>query len=327
VELQPNFLVLLLQPPSSPRPPSSPKHEISPQAYLGSMTASRGYSKNEFPAMESSYFSEATDFQKSSYGTFYLSAVQGGNSRVVRRLLLAGLSPNAANARGASVLHTACRMGQTDIVRLLLDFGAEVQVCDDSGRTPLHDACWSDKDSFEIIEMILRVDKRMLFFTDSRGEAPLSYVRREDWTSFTRFLMSKKNRYWPDRDFAMLGPEEEPEVLTRGPNSRPITTPSADISLDAIADLASGINTKRGTFASSAGSRSLEDGLTEYSESSYSENFEGTEFTEDDDYDDSDSDSDDDDDDEETSLASFDEDELNDILRSLDSRVPIQWSK
>jgi hypothetical protein len=293
------------------------------------MTASRGYSKNEFPALKSAYFSVPTDFEKSSYGSFYLSAVREGNSRTVRRLLLAGLSPNATNAHGGSVLHTACRMGKTEVVRLLLDFGANVQVCDDSGRTPLHDACWSDKYSFEIIEMILHVDKRMLFFTDSGGEAPLSYVRREDWTAFTRLLMSTKNKYWPDRDFAMLGPEEEPQVLQLGPNSRPIPNLTSDVSLDAIADIASGIGMKRGTLAHSSGTKSLEDGLTEYSEYSYSESFEGTEYTEDGDYDDSDSDSDsdDDEDDEEASFASFDEDELNDILRSIDSRVPVQWSK
>nr|WP_163869791.1 ankyrin repeat domain-containing protein [Myxococcus eversor] len=50
-----------------------------------------------------------------------LSAVEKSNAKAVARHLADGASPDTRDAKGDSVLHTACSENDVDIVRLLLD--------------------------------------------------------------------------------------------------------------------------------------------------------------------------------------------------------------
>lgn len=259
-----------------------------------------------------------------SYGGHFVGAVRFGNVHALRKCLVAGLSPNASNVHGESVLHTAGRSGRAASFRLLVAFGAEVQVCDSSGRTPLHCACWSEGPSFEIIETILDVDKRMLFLADSCGSTPLEYVRRQNWTGFTRFLMTKKDKYWPDRDFATLGPEDDPELTLEQPHSRPMESLRPDLSLGSIAAIAEGRYSQSCLSDSHKSPRSIEDGYTESSDFSDLECSESKKCVDDDD--DSD-DGYDEDDNSVTSGDSFDEDEMELILQSIGGSMPVQWCK
>lgn len=208
-----------------------------------------------------------------------------------------------------------------------MEFGANVQVCDDRGRSPLHVACWAENPSFEIIEMILDVDKRMLFLADNRGSTPLEYVRRENWTQFTKFLMSVKDKYWPDRDFENLGTEKDPELTLDKPNSHPMEDPRYDLSLNSVRAIAEGAQA-RPLSSSIKSAKSLEDGFTEYSDSTDSVFLDGTESEDNDEFSDSDEEDDEEDeDDDDYSETSFDEDEMKEILQSIGANAPVQWSK
>lgn len=324
-----------------PRPPLLVSHEISPQTYLGSTVLARGYSNQQFHALDTAYYNEPTPFQRASFGEYFVGVVRGGNVSALHKCLVAGLCPNASNAHGETVLHLVCRASLKEGFRLLMSFGADVQVADNCGRTPLHEACWAHKPCFEIIEDILKVDKRMLFVTDSLGATPLAYVRRENWTPFTRFLMSQKDKLWPDRDVALLGHEQASELATAKPNTRPIDNDVPEYCLPSIAVIANLGNfdgpTRSTRSSSSKSTKSFEEGLTETTDSSddsdflddaehsFSTDFEHTENDHREDTNteyDSDDDSDDD-----TSLVSFDSNEMSDILRSIGANTPVQWSK
>ena len=211
-----------------------------------------------------------------------------------------------------------------------MNYGGNVQVVDSCGRLPLHNACWASEPSFDIIEMILDEDPRMLFITDSRGGTPLSYVPREKWTLFTRFFMAKKDKYWPDRDFEALGSEKPPELALAPPNSNPIPNRRPDLPLKIIAGIADGSLPPMGPSDSlnSTGSMSSTQLMSDSSDSDDMDDDE--EYMELDD--DGSSDSDDETEGEEDSssaysIDSFDEDEMENILNSIGANIPVQWCK
>ena len=134
----------------------------------------------------------------------------------------------------------ACRWGQFDIFSLLIAYECEVRISDDSGRTPLHDACLAAEPNLLIVETLLKVDKRMMFFADSRGMIPMAYVRKPHWAQFTRFFMLVRDDWWPNRDVMAKGKEKPPRLARKKPNSRPVPVPKRQIPLDIARQLASG---------------------------------------------------------------------------------------
>jgi hypothetical protein len=213
-----------------------------------------------------------------------------------------------------------------------MSFGANVQVSDNCGRLPLHNACEAQTTSFEIIEMILDEDPRLLFVTDLRGKTPLASVPLEKWTTFTRFLMSKKDKYWPDRDFVLLGSEKDPALAMVSPNSSPIKNYRPEIPLAQISAIANGsvpLVAFRGSKSSSISTDSTEMSYSSYSESTQDEDY--FELEEDDCSSDDESDSDDEmeDNDDSSVLSedSFDEYEMENILNSIGAKVSLQWCK
>jgi hypothetical protein len=150
-----------------------------------------------------------------------------------------GLSPNAANEHGESVVHMTCRLGHTDCLKVLIEHGCSLQVADDTGRTPLHEACWSPGTNFEVVDILLEQDRRLLCIKDCRGALPLSFLKEDQWTGWTKFLMSRKNKFWPDRDM-LLGLEADPPLSLVKANSNPIHNPKEPISLELAQMVAAG---------------------------------------------------------------------------------------
>ena len=74
-----------------------------------------------------------------------LVAAHSGDTARVRRLLAAGVSPNAAlsSARPMTPLHVAARAGDPAVVEMLLRAGANAAASDHAGATPLHYAAES----------------------------------------------------------------------------------------------------------------------------------------------------------------------------------------
>jgi hypothetical protein len=130
--------------------------------------------------------------------------VKLGDPETLYSLLAAGLSPNACNQYGDSLVHIVCRRGDYKSLNVLLQFGGDIDMVDDNGRTPLHDACWCPNvpDCLATVMLLIkRCNKNtahLFYQADNRGALPLSYVCQEQCTQWFRFLAIKKDDLWPD---------------------------------------------------------------------------------------------------------------------------------
>lgn len=155
-------------------------------------------------------------------------------------LLACGLSPNACNTYGESIIHYVCRRADVRKLQVLLEHGCSVQVCDDYGRTPMHDACWAPEPAFDVVQLLLLEDPRLFCITDARGLTPLSYVHKDHWPEWVAFLEKNKDHYWPQRDIATLGEENPPEMALLGPGTRPLKDPEHALTPDLAILVSSG---------------------------------------------------------------------------------------
>ena len=280
--------------------------EESPQIYLRAILESRGYSLEEYMSLETAYHNTPTAYQEASFGSHIIEAVRQGDSDELRRLMATGLSPNACNQHGESLVHMACRRGESKCLSVLVEYGATLQVADDYGRTPLHDACWAPEPNFEIVEIIVKQDIRMFCMLDGRKQSPLSYVRRDVWKPWKKFLHSKIDTYWPARDINVEGPEKPPSLAQKKPNSRKIPVPRETLPTELASMVAQGkMDPEEALFLRHA----TEDDDGSVEESCSDEN------TLDESYDSEDSDSD----------FSFDEDEMAMILSTVGGSMPFDW--
>jgi len=229
---------LASKPPSPASSPESPT--LSPQDYLDAMIRSRGYSTQRFATLQTAYYNKPTTLQMASYHVFLMNLVRQKNAEKFRSILQAGISPNPCNVHGESLVHMICRRGDAALLQIMVELGCCLQVADDYGRTPLHDAFWAASPCFEVVEIILREDRRMLHLMDSHGAVPLTYVRKDHWPQWLEFLASKNNEYWPARNVKVHGEEEPPELTMWPPNSRPIPEPKSGLTPEMAAMVASG---------------------------------------------------------------------------------------
>jgi hypothetical protein len=156
----------------------------------------------------------------------------------LRDLLSCGISPNACNKYGESLLHKVCKSGLAKLLHVFLECGANVQVSDGAGRTPLHNACWASRPSFETFETVLKQDPSMIFLKDYTGALPLSYVRKGQEEVWIKFLKSILDVYWkPLKD----GQEHQVSPLMFLPaKSRPIPDPEEALPIKLAKLVASG---------------------------------------------------------------------------------------
>lgn len=116
-----------------------------------------------------------------------------------------------------------CRRGDHELLKVFMDHGCNLQICDDFGRTPLHDACWTSTPNFQIVELILDYDRRLMNIVDCRGSSPLSYVKRDFWGDWVVFLERVKEKFWKSRDLKVVGEEPPPNLVGRAPDSVPLS--------------------------------------------------------------------------------------------------------
>jgi len=204
------------------------------------MIRSRGYSTSRFKTLQTAYYNKPTALQQASYDIHLIELVRQGDIATFRELVGSGISPNPCNSFGESLVHMICRRGALEFLQVLIDSGCSLQVADDYGRTPLHDACWAARPCFEVVDMILKSDRRLLHLTDCRGAVPLSYVRKDHWGAWLEFLESKKDVYWPQRNTRVDGEEGAPELANFEPNSRPLVNPANALPAELAAMVASG---------------------------------------------------------------------------------------
>ena len=214
------------------------KPSLSPQQYLDALLRTRGYSPDTHSTLLTAYYNSPSKLQIASYGNYTTDLVQNGRLEQLFEVFSLGLSPNACNVHGESIVHTACRLSKAQTLGVLVEAGCDVQISDNNGRTPLHDACSAAEPNFQLVEKLLDIDQHLLFLADKRGHLPLSYTRQEHWSDWLQFLESKKNEYWPLRHDA---DEKNTAELTRlMPHSRPVRDPTHALSLDMTRRVASG---------------------------------------------------------------------------------------
>lgn len=304
---------------------------VAPQPYLETVLQSRGYSTIAIKATECAYYNKVTQLQEASYGSFLVETIRSNNAATLRGLLEVGLSPNASNVHNESIVHLACRMGFVDILKTLMDFECRLQISDDSGRTPLHEACWSTTPCFELVEMILDVDWKMLLVADARGRLPLHYVREDNWSAFTRFFMKRKDNLWPDKFLGGTNNnnnDNDSLFVKEKPNSRHLRLPKKQISIQMARLVAQGKMSPAEVQFLTKGVDAKTTLVSEEEEDLLLNGEDSADFANDDDEkgEEKENNDEDDEDEDESSCVSFDEQEMADLLENIGSIGPVDWS-
>ena len=187
------------------------------------MLMSRSYSPTTHSTLSTAYYNAPSALQLASFGLYFTDLVQQGRVDKLSEALDVGLSPNACNVHGESIVHTACRLANVKTFDVLIEAGCDIQISDDYGRTPLHDACGATEPNFELVEKLLSIDRQLLFLADKRGHLPLSYTRQRHWSRWLQFLESKKDDYWPHCHGVDANGTSDLTILM--PHSRPVRDP------------------------------------------------------------------------------------------------------
>jgi hypothetical protein len=207
---------------------------------MDAMIRSQGYSTRRFKTLQSAYYNKPSPLQMASYELHMINVVKAFDHETLAAAMESGLSPNPCNAYAESLVHMVSRRGDAEALQILVDNGCNLQVADDYGRTPLHDCCWAADPAFEVADIILAVDPRLFYMTDSRGAVPLSYVRKEHWPLWIEYLESKKDALWPMRDLKTDGEEDAPALTLLEANTRPMVDPENALTVELAAMVASG---------------------------------------------------------------------------------------
>jgi hypothetical protein len=214
--------------------------QISPQDFLDNALKMRGYSTERYTTINSGYSNMPTRLQLVSYDVHILKMIiRDKDEHKVREMLTCGISPNACNKYGESLLHKVCKSGQDKILQVFLDCGADIQVSDGAGRTPMHDACHGSKPSFKTFELLLKTDPYLILMMDGGGALPLAYVKKEQYGAWNAFLASILDTYWNRRDVLSREQGPPPLALVKA-NSRPAPDPEQPLSFELAALVSSG---------------------------------------------------------------------------------------
>ena len=211
--------------------------QLSPQAFLHYLLKRRGYVTQIHSYKRSGYYNKPTEYQLASYGTKIAEIIKSNQTEEFSCLMEAGLSPNACNQHGESLVHTVCRHSNVKHFQVLLRHGVDVQQTDDYGRTPMHDCCWASNPSFEIGRELLKRDASVLFVMDIHGSIPLAYCTKKNWAMWNSFLIEIVDELFP---VAQAGKNEMPPLFAMEANSRPVPDPTDALSIEMAKRIASG---------------------------------------------------------------------------------------
>jgi hypothetical protein len=218
--------------------------QLSPQQYLEDSLKERGYSTDRFKTLDTGYYREPTPLQIASYDKHVLKMivlhVHYGNSKGLHDVLSCGISPDACNTYGESLVHRVCKAGNKKLLQIFLEHGASVQCANDYGRTPLHEVCLATKPCFINFEQVLKQDPHLIFLTDVLGATPFSYIRREHYNPWIRNLEGILDEYWPRRRISEQGRPGPPPLSLEKPRSVPLPDPANALPVKLAGMVASG---------------------------------------------------------------------------------------
>ena len=212
----------------------------SPQAWVQAVLPERGYSTDCIRAMTTAYMTQPTELQLASFDTktVALTTSETPDHAVhssLREIMSCGISLNACNVHGETLMHKACRLGYHHVLQVFIELGAELHICDDQGRTLLHATCWGARPSFQTFRLLMMHAPELLFMADARGACPLDYVQKSHYEFWLDFLQDNVERFWPAARNSGLSDR------ARGkPNTIPIPIPDDALSCDLAQMVASG---------------------------------------------------------------------------------------
>ena len=170
---------------------------------------------------------QPTELQLASYNTKTIALTTGSVALdmlaldlSLRDILSCGISLNACDVHGETLMHKACRLGHHHVLQVFIDLGAELCVSDAQGRTLLHAACSSPRPSVPTFRLLMLNAPELLFMADCRGACPLEYVQKRQYEFWLDVLQDNEDRLWPE--------EKDPGLSDRAsgePNTIPIPTP------------------------------------------------------------------------------------------------------
>jgi ankyrin repeat protein len=214
--------------------------DVSPQDFLDTALKLRGYPTERYTTINSGYSNMPTELQLVSYDVhIHKMVIRNKDAHKVREMLSCGISPNACNKYGESLLHKVCKSGQDKLLQVFLDCEADIQVSDGAGRTPMHDACHGSKPSFKTFELLLKADPYLIHMMDCTGTLPLSYVPKEQYGAWNTYLASILDTYWNPSD-ASTSRQGPPPLALEKANSRPAENPEYALSVELALLVSSG---------------------------------------------------------------------------------------
>ena len=146
------------------------------------------------------FFHAPTQAEIDAYDHDVIAAIRTQNMETLKQYHAQGRPLKCSNKFGESLLHMACRKGMLEVTTFLVkEAQVPFAVCDDYGRTPLHDACWAHTTNFELIDLILSECPDLLYIQDKRGSTPLSYLRKDKWAAWNKYLNSKPAEFFKPR--------------------------------------------------------------------------------------------------------------------------------
>ena len=213
----------------------------SPQAWLQAVLPKLGYKTDRIQTVDTAYMTQPTELQLASYDTKTVALSTSSDTldpavdASLREILSCGISLNACDVNGETLMHKVCRLGHHHVLQVFIDLGAELRVCDAQGRTLLHAACWGARPSFQTFRLLMLHAPELLFMEDCRGACPLEYVQKNHHEFWLDFLQDNKDRFWP------VGKDPGLSDRARGkPNSLPILTPVGALSCELAQMVTSG---------------------------------------------------------------------------------------
>jgi hypothetical protein len=222
----------------------SPFSQSTPQQYLEAALNDRGYSIEKFSALNTGYYREPTPLQMASYDVQVLKMivlqVHYSQGTGLHEVLSCGISPDACNKYGESLLHRVCKAGNSKLLNVFLEHGASVQFANDYGRTPLHEVCSATRPCFDAFEQVLKRDLHLIFLTDVRGATALSYIRKEHYDPWIRRLEEMLDKYWPRLRISDKGKQGPPPLASEKPRVVPLPDPVNALPVELAAMVASG---------------------------------------------------------------------------------------